>query len=179
MDYEPTKWIDVPEGTSPSEDTPSLDANHLNKIEQGIENSLQKSGGTMTGELYLKGSPVLSNEAATKEYADNNILYFYGSFNLGGINPKRVTYKINIPEGEDLSQKYNSFVAVYTAGGITPLQPIFYDESVTILREGAKQLTVKIDSNSSQIEFYTNSEKESNFYLLLIPTSKKTKLQPI
>lgn len=179
MDYEPTKWVDVPEGTSPSEGTPSLDANHLNKIEQGIENSLQKSGGTMTGELYLKGSPVLSNEAATKEYADNNILYFYGSFNLGGSNSQSAIYKINIPEGEDLSQKYNAFVAVYTADGVTPLQPIFYDKSVTIFREGTKKLTVTIDSNSSQIEFYTNSEKESNFYLLLIPTSKKAELQQI
>lgn len=39
------------------------------------ENLLPKSGGTMSGSLFLKGVPTTDNEAATKKYVDSSIKY--------------------------------------------------------------------------------------------------------
>ena len=41
--------------------------------EQADARYLQLSGGTMAGNLILNGAPTTDNQAATKEYVDNQI----------------------------------------------------------------------------------------------------------
>lgn len=43
---------------------------------------LPKSGGTMSGDLILRGAPVADNEAATKSYVDKNIRYYETNITL-------------------------------------------------------------------------------------------------
>lgn len=74
MSYEQTTWVNG--------STPALDAVHLNKMETGIANAISRSGDTMTGALNLYGAPTSDNEAATKKYVDENIMYISGTYNF-------------------------------------------------------------------------------------------------
>ena len=71
--YEKTKWVDTesPEYTA---DSPSVCADNLNKMEQGIYESVRRSGDKMEGALELYRSPQSDMEAANKGYVDSNIL---------------------------------------------------------------------------------------------------------
>lgn len=74
MSYEKTTWVN---GAAPA-----LDAFNLNKIETGIANAVSRSGDTMTGALNLYGAPTSDNEAATKKYVDENIMYISDTYNF-------------------------------------------------------------------------------------------------
>ena len=70
-------WVNKSaDGTIPT-GSPSFSAENFNRIEQGIADSLQKDGGTMTGDLILNGDPTAPLQATTKQYVDNNILHFH------------------------------------------------------------------------------------------------------
>ena len=71
--YEKTKWVDTesPEYTA---DSPSVCADNLNKMEQGIYESVRRDGDKMNGVLELYRDPQLNMEAANKKYVDDTAL---------------------------------------------------------------------------------------------------------
>lgn len=96
MAFEQKTWVDVPDPTKIDEITIpegqdsilALDAENLNRIEQGIADAHQLiddkdkeaeslylpfAGGTMTGDLILNEDPTKDKQSATKGYVDKNI----------------------------------------------------------------------------------------------------------
>lgn len=84
MSYTRTEWVDTYKNeetgeyyldsgfqTPVTEDTPKLDAAHLNNIEDGIAERLPLDGGAMLGELLLHKDPEKLSEAVTLNYLLN------------------------------------------------------------------------------------------------------------
>ena len=82
MAYTRVGWKDK-EDASFTEDSPSLYAENLNKMEDGIEASVCRSGDKMTGILKLHSDPTEADDAATKNYVDNNVLFITAAYNTG------------------------------------------------------------------------------------------------
>lgn len=82
MAYTRVGWKDK-EDASFTEDSPSLCAENLNKMEDGIAASVCRSGDKMTGILKLHSDPTEADDAATKNYVDNNVLFITATYNTG------------------------------------------------------------------------------------------------
>lgn len=82
MAYTRVGWKDK-EDASFTEDSPSLCAENLNKMEDGIAASVCRSGDKMTGILKLHSDPTEADDAATKNYVDNNVLFITAAYNTG------------------------------------------------------------------------------------------------
>lgn len=67
--YEKTEWVDT-ESSEYTADSPSVCADNLNKMEQGIYESVRRDGDKMEGALELYRSPQSDMEAANKGYVD-------------------------------------------------------------------------------------------------------------
>lgn len=53
--------------------TPYATKTELNAVKSTAEGALQRSGGTMTGDLTLKGAPTTDNMASNKKYVDDKV----------------------------------------------------------------------------------------------------------
>ena len=71
--YEKTEWVDT-ESSEYTADSPSVCADNLNKMEQGIYESVRRDGDKMNGVLELYRDPQLNMEAANKKYVDDTAL---------------------------------------------------------------------------------------------------------
>lgn len=87
MAYTRVGWKDK-EDASFTEDSPSLCAENLNKMEDGIAASVCRSGDKMTGILKLHSDPTEADDAATKNYVDNNVLFITAAYNTGTGNTR-------------------------------------------------------------------------------------------
>lgn len=89
MSFEKKVWVNVPDPNNPPEIPEGqdalarFDADNMNRIEDGIANSLQKDGGVMTGGLFLNGNSNEDNEAVTKNYVDNSIKFYTANISYG------------------------------------------------------------------------------------------------
>lgn len=72
MAYEKIGWVDE-ESSSFSETSPSLCADNLNKMDNGIAASVRRDGDKMTGALELCREPQTDMEAANKKYVEDNV----------------------------------------------------------------------------------------------------------
>ena len=95
LDNLPENWIQEFKGNieNITQDLASI----LKIMNSTVENYLPLSGGTMTGDLILNGSPETDNQAATKRYVDYMIEQNGGSGTVTGI---RVNGVLKGTEGE-------------------------------------------------------------------------------
>lgn len=68
--YTKTEWVDKENSGFSEGSSPSVCADNLNKMEQGIYDSVRRSGDKMEGALELCRSPQSDMEAANKGYVD-------------------------------------------------------------------------------------------------------------
>ena len=176
MAFEQKTWLNQAEdGTIPDGALP-LSAEELDRIEQGIADSLQKDGGTMTGDLILNGNPVSDNQAANKKYVDTNILHFVGETNL---KDEDIPYNyFYFPEDIDLD-RYEVFFSdlgdrtdSYEPKGIVHYLP--KDTRVSLAPNGSigSYVNVTLETSKKRIVFYFNYYEETYsepFDLFLIP----------
>ena len=156
MAYTRVGWKDK-EDASFTEDSPSLCAENLNKMEDGIEASVCRSGDKMTGILKLHSDPTEADDAATKNYVDNNVLFITAAYNTGtGDTPTTIVLG-KVPGYT--SKKYLPLVRVpeeswVTMNGAVNLNPndrysnrvlVSIDESGTITIEAYKSTSETVD----------------------------------
>lgn len=174
MAFEQKNWLNQAEdGTIPDGALP-LSAEELDRIERGIAGSLQKDGGTMTGDLILNGIPVSDNQAANKKYVDTNILHFVGETNL---KDEDIQYNyFYLPEDIDLD-RYEVFFSdlglrldSYEPKGIVHYLP--KDRKVVLSGESLHTYTsIILESDLKRIVFYYNYSGSyiNTFDLFLVP----------
>ena len=141
-------------------------------METGIANAVSRDGDTMTGALKLYGEPTSDNEAATKKYVDENIMYISGTYNF----VKGSTTVIGkIPNYDSTRHKVlvSTIEATFSEGYFSP-------SFVELTGSGARldkysdspkrNITAYIDK-SGYISIYAASEAESSASLnfLVIP----------
>lgn len=82
MAYERIDWVGKEDSSFVEGSSPAISAKNLNNLQDGIEERILRSGDTMTGALKLYGTPTSDNEAATKKYVDENIMYISDTYNF-------------------------------------------------------------------------------------------------
>lgn len=190
MAFEQKTWYndgilpdDAPEGTV----APCLDTENLNRIEKGIADSLQKTGGVMDGVLLLHSNPVSEMEAATKKYVDENNLLFSGNLNLPAVSAT-INVSYALPSDLDLSKYVGIFSvpsANDSAGGDdenTVLLPPNSNRTVTYT-DNWRYINVKINTSTNTLQFSGSTTEKlgfsSSFSLLLVPVLNKGAISTI
>ena len=116
MAYEKTVWN--------NDGTPAIDADNLNKIEQGIADSIRRDGDTMKAPLKLCGEYENNNDAVDKGYVDSLIDtgYFHSDSDSKTIKlpfkPKAV-----FVIAEDLSSNYEPWYLYWNFAFATQGRP--------------------------------------------------------
>lgn len=183
MAFEQKIWVnESADGTVPS-GSPSMSAEELNRIEQGIADSLQKDGGTMTGELILSGDPTDKLQAATKQYVDNNILHFKGTATVVYDDDTVVAKQgFALPENINPSKyfglifkEFPNSSSVTTLGTGTTL--LFWDTASTLEKQiPGYHMSAMLSSSEKTLSFaaYVSGGGYTtfNFDLFLIPVSE-------
>lgn len=160
MAYERKTWVSKnPDGSIPSNAIP-INADNLNNIEDGIEEALTK---------------VNSLEISSKEYADTNILYFYGN---GTSSPSAWVNLFQLPEDIEFS-KYIPLIQFNLLTNYSHLAVAPYDSTITLYYESFKYVQFKI-SSEGLVSFYDDATSSRSFSvkIILIPV-QKTELTPI
>ena len=166
MAYEKREWK--------NDSAPYIDAANLNRMEDGIDGALPKSGGTMTGSLILKGSPTENLEAATKKYVDTNAMYIEHSISA----PSSIeTYIGRLPCDDFSFDKYTVFVfqeVCYTKESFS-LAPLNKPGSAytVFYANGTGYNKIRIDKDG-KVYFGGSNISGSTVYikLLILPVSK-------
>lgn len=181
MSFVQKTWLNKDSNGNIPTSAPRFDSDNMNRIEQGIADSLKKNGGTMNGELILKSNPTSDMEAATKKYVDESLQLFSGSLSVAA--KTSINTKFSLPTDLDLSRYIGLFMALNArdAGGsvvppaITILTPNS-DRIVSYTGSIGDCVWVKINTSSNVLQFsgYTSSSAYStHFLLLLIPYIEK------
>ena len=165
MAYTRVGWKDK-EDASFTEDSPSLCAENLNKMEDGIAASVCRSGDKMTGILKLHSDPTEADDAATKNYVDNNVLFITATYNTGtgdtrtsivlgkvpGYTSKKYLPLVKIPEAHAEVVVPSSWVMMNGAIHLNPNTSYSYRVYVSIDESGT--ITVEAPgSTSGTIDF--------------------------
>ena len=168
MAYTRVGWKDK-EDASFTEDSPSLCAENLNKMEDGIEASVCRSGDKMTGILKLHSDPTEADDAATKNYVDNNVLFITAAYNTGtgasvdtrvsivlgkvpGYTSKKYLPLVKIPEGR--AEVFVPSTWVVMDGAINLYPNDRYSSRVLVSIDESGTITVEAPgSTSDTIDF--------------------------
>ena len=165
MAYTRVGWKDK-EDASFTVDSPSLCAENLNKMEDGIAASVCRSGDKMTGILKLHSDPTEADDAATKNYVDNNVLFITATYNTGtgdtrtsivlgkvpGYTSKKYLPLVNIPGGRAEVFVPSSWVMMNGAINLNPNDR--YSSRVLVSIDESGTITVEAPgSTSGTIDF--------------------------
>lgn len=175
MAYERIDWVGKEDSSFVEGSSPAISAKNLNNLQDGIEERILRSGDTMTGALKLYGTPTSDNEAATKKYVDENIMYISDTYNF----IKGSTTVIGkIPNYDSTRHKVlvSTIEATFGEGYFSP-------SLVELTGSGARldkysdspkrNITAYIDK-SGYISIYAASEAESSASLTFLVIPVKT-----
>lgn len=167
MAYEKREWK--------NDRAPYIDAANLNRMEDGIDGALPKSGGTMTGSLILKGSPTDDLEAATKKYVDTNAMYIETTVSRTDTSTK---YIGKLPCDDFSFDKY--LVLVYQRSNYDVWSPIPLtspEDKVSSYRSFDNLYDCINIDNAGKVyisgERYFSSGKTFTVRLLILPSAKE------
>lgn len=135
---------------------------HAQRIEERMDESVRKSGDTMTGSLILHGEPTQENEAAQKSYVDGNITV------LSVTATKTEEQKIGeIPYFS--SEKYSILYEGYSGTNASSVG--FKVASLNSFVSTAADLQVKITTNG---EIWTKGKGNTKLLLIRAKTATFT-----
>ena len=183
MSYTRVGWVDVAEGEIPSSSTPAIDADNLKHMEDGIVNSVCKDGDTMVGDLILNGDPTTSLQAATKNYVDNNVLYFCTPSIDANTSSNERTTTFKIPDNVDLTKYSCALVYIYSVSNSNTLTSattsILPFDKYLNLAESTSSNYIRGEINTANRTFAVTVDgwrSKINCKILFIPTPQETTL---
>lgn len=161
--YKGHEWVNEDDATTNS---PTISADNLNEMEDGIANALPMSGGKMQGQLILNGSPEELLEAVTKQYADTNIMYIYEVYSQTGTYTKKI-------EGFD-ADKYLPLVFLWrSAYNVSKHFTIAkYDEKKTYYASGDNSSYITIGSDGNITIEVNHTNEYYPLIVLFLPAKK-------
>lgn len=161
------------------------------KLLEKMRNSVQTSGGTMTGDLILSADPDQNLEAATKQYVDNNSEVFWAFYGMTTYEEVINAYssgKIIFSFCQDSIPESSHLLSLYTSPGPQTTELYFMPHMIpftnnidspikfTILKSDNTWTTSTIYQNQFKNSIYLSSESttpldNSNRYYRPILTS--------
>ena len=149
MAYQKTDWEDFPSTNTP------INANNLNKMEEGIANAVEKSGDSMTGALLMQGNPIGFGSGGNIFFKEDNFgdkFRILPDFNGAGSDNKLMIQSTNGDAGTD-PQDWKDLVYIHAnngyielAGNIGSKSQIQYDSwhSIVLTRSDQNWLNIML-----------------------------------
>lgn len=177
MAYKRIDWVGKEDSSFVEGSSPAISAENLNNLQDGIEERILRSGDTMTGALKLYGEPTSDNEAATKKYVDENIIYISGEYNF----TRGSTVVIGkIPNYNPMRHKVfvSTIESTFTEGHFPPSFIELTENGVRLDKMSESQsryITAYIDENGYiSVKTGSNASQKESLSFLVIPVKTAT-----
>lgn len=155
MSYTRTNWVPKDDNGNIPKDAPAINAKNLNNIEDGIEEA-------------LNAAKKIDKEY--KEYADSNILYFYG---WAHFEEDKDVCLFQLPTDIEFSK----YIPVVQVGAMRNYKHLFvlpYDTKTQVFYQNFNDIEITL-TNEGQIWYNSDQESgEVEMHIMLIPVSRQT-----